>query len=207
MQHSPPRVADQSALPPGQRGRPVHLRLGTDRRIYCWGGDFEGQLGDGNQELRLTPVPVATTRRVKAVRAGYNHTCGITEADAAFCWGASGFGALGDGTTEPGLTPVLVKGGHRWRDLDAGAAHTCGATAGNVAYCWVHNGLGKLGDGTTTTRRVPRRVAGGLAFWQVSAGFNHSCGVTSGESRLLLGRQPARRWHGGGPSHTDPGVR
>jgi alpha-tubulin suppressor-like RCC1 family protein len=43
-----------------------------------------------------------------AVRAGGNHTCGVTAVGAAYCWGFNGYGQLGDGTTIDRLTPVRV---------------------------------------------------------------------------------------------------
>jgi len=33
--------------------------LTNDDRAYCWGGNAFGQLGDGTQTMRTTPVAVA----------------------------------------------------------------------------------------------------------------------------------------------------
>ena len=57
---------------------------------------------------RWSPVLVAGGVSFAAVRAGGNHTCGVTAVGAAYCWGFNGYGQLGDGTTIDRLTPGRV---------------------------------------------------------------------------------------------------
>ena len=151
----------------------------TDNRVYCWGRNTEGQLGDGTQNGSATPVAVAGTRRFREVTAGGAHTCAITTTDLAFCWGYNKSGQLGIGTTTDQLTPARVLGGLLWRQLSAGAIHTCGRTTADRAYCWGNNTKGELGNGSTTPRLKPAAVSSGLQFRQIDAGFNHTCAVTS----------------------------
>src|SRR5690606_16190427 len=42
-------------------------------RLFCWGGNDHGQIGDGTTTNRLAPVEVAAG--VRAVGAGGAHTC------------------------------------------------------------------------------------------------------------------------------------
>jgi alpha-tubulin suppressor-like RCC1 family protein len=77
-------------------------------RAYCWGTNFNGELGDGTTTDRLTPVAVVGGLQFRQVSAGLVHTCGVATGDLAYCWGYNGFGALGDGTTSPHFTPVAV---------------------------------------------------------------------------------------------------
>jgi alpha-tubulin suppressor-like RCC1 family protein len=152
----------------------------TDDRAYCWGSNYNGQLGDGTTvTARLTPVAVATTLRFRQVSAGWGHACGVTADNRAYCWGSNGVGALGDGTLDDHYTPVAVAGGRRFRQVDAGSDFTCGVTPDDRAYCWGNNFTGQLGDGTTATRLVPKAVAGGLYFKHVRTGPQHTCGITT----------------------------
>jgi alpha-tubulin suppressor-like RCC1 family protein len=80
-------------------------------RAYCWGNNFDGQLGDRTTTERLTPVPVVGGLIFSQVSAGGHHTCGVTTANRAFCWGFNLFGQLGDGTRMDRLRPVAVVGG------------------------------------------------------------------------------------------------
>jgi alpha-tubulin suppressor-like RCC1 family protein len=79
----------------------------TDR-AYCWGKNFEGQLGDGTTINRFTPVPVAGGHLFRQVGEGSHHSCGVTTGARAFCWGQNSSGELGDGTGDNSLTPVAV---------------------------------------------------------------------------------------------------
>lgn len=154
--------------------------LTTDSRVFCWGQNHHGQLGDGTTTTRLKPVLVTTTLSFQQVSAGWEHACGITPDHRAYCWGNNGVGALGDATTEDHHTPVAVAGGHAFRQLDAGLDFTCGVSyPDNRAWCWGNNWAGQLGDGTTTTRLTPVAVAGGLSFQQVRTGAFHACGITT----------------------------
>ena len=82
--------------------------LTTANRIYCWGNNFAGQLGDGTTTNRTTPVAVLGGRLFDRVSAGFSHTCGVTTGDRAFCWGSNNAGQLGDGTTDNRSQPVAV---------------------------------------------------------------------------------------------------
>jgi alpha-tubulin suppressor-like RCC1 family protein len=77
-------------------------------RVKCWGGNSDGELGDGTTTDRLRPVALNLSR-VKAIAAGPGHTCALT-AKAGLCWGDNSFGELGDGTTTDSSTPVRVRG-------------------------------------------------------------------------------------------------
>lgn len=155
----------------------------TEFRLYCWGSNDDGALGDGTTTQRLTPVAVAGGRQFRQVDVGYSHTCGVTTDKRAFCWGNNVYGQLGDGTTTQRLTPVAVAGGLTFKQVSAGTGHyyfTCGVTTTNRAYCWGRNNYGQLGDSTEAVRRVrPSLVAGGRQYRQVDAGYYHACGVTT----------------------------
>jgi alpha-tubulin suppressor-like RCC1 family protein len=168
-------------------------------RVYCWGNNDYGQIGDGTHNPRKVPTSVASGLVFVQVSAGAHHTCAVTNQNWAYCWGNNDGGRLGDGTnadrsvptavgggrrfwgsrafgelgTDPSTNvtlPARVLGGHTFRRVIAGGGFTCGATTADKAYCWGYNLDGELGDGTTTNRSKPVPVVGGLSFRQVVAG-------------------------------------
>ena len=152
----------------------------ADSRLYCWGSNDVGQVGDGTTTSRSRPVPIAPELRFRLVSTGYASTCAITTEYQTYCWGYNGHGHLGDGTYTNRSTPTRVVGGHQFRLVDIYENHTCAvALADNRAYCWGFNGYGALGDGTNTSRFSPAPVTGTLRFHQVSIGRYHSCGVAT----------------------------
>jgi alpha-tubulin suppressor-like RCC1 family protein len=129
--------------------------------VTCWGWNGTGQLGDGGFRSRYTPQPVVgMTSEVRAISAGYTHTCAVSEPGAVSCWGENHNGGLGDGSTtnraEPARTVGLRDG---VSDVRAGLGFSCARTEAEV-YCWGENAQGQLGDGSTTARLTPVPVVG-----------------------------------------------
>jgi alpha-tubulin suppressor-like RCC1 family protein len=162
----------------------------TADKAYCWGGNRDGQLGDGTFRDRPAPVAVVGGRRFLRVSAGFRHTCGVTTDNRAFCWGQNGQGRLGDGTS--GIDrprPVSVSGGLFFRQVGAGHDHTCGLTTADKAYCWGNDSFGQIGDGPADVQPLtPVAVAGGLLFRQADVGFDYSCGATTDNLAYCWGR-------------------
>lgn len=161
-------------------------------RVYCWGHNNAGQLGNGNTGVtsRNHPTPAGGTLRFVQVSAGMDHTCAVTSANKAYCWGDNTDGQLGDGTHTLRSAPVPVKGGQLFRQVIAGAFHTCGVTPTNLAYCWGSDRYGQVGDGAAGAgdHLLPAKVWGSQSWKRVIAGGNHTCGVTNSNKAFCWGQ-------------------
>jgi alpha-tubulin suppressor-like RCC1 family protein/uncharacterized protein YjdB len=158
--------------------------LTRDGRAYAWGGNANGQLGDGTTTVRRTPVPVAGGLRFVAISAFGSHTLALTADGTLYAWGRNVAGELGDSTTIDRHTPVRVATDLTFSKISAGWEHSIALTADGKAYSWGNALGGRLGTGNVgafpdpVTAPVP--VAGGHTFVEISAGFNHTLGLTSG---------------------------
>ena len=138
---------------------------GTDHKVYCWGDDAAGQLGqsaavavgDDEEVSGVVAVDFGSDDTVKAVAAGHEHTCALLANDELVCWGANASGQLGrDSITAdedaPGATSVDIH--HATNTvvrMSLGSAHTCAvASASGRVECWGDNSFGQLGQGNTT---------------------------------------------------------
>ncbi len=129
----------------------------TSGDVKCWGDNALGQLGDGTQVQRLTPVRVVGLNApTVAISTSFQHTCAISNVGGAFCWGSNVSGELGDGTTVSRSTPIGVSslengtqaisaGGVPYAQVVnfmQGGLQTCAVTAAGGVKCWGENQVG-----------------------------------------------------------------
>ncbi|HEU4407123.1 MAG TPA: hypothetical protein VFS43_17775 [Polyangiaceae bacterium] len=83
--------------------------------VRCWGRNDSGQLGDGTETDRPTPVAVLQApggpplTGAQALALGDTHSCAWMSGGDVRCWGLNGSAQLGDGTSTERLTPVPVQ--------------------------------------------------------------------------------------------------
>ena len=130
----------------------------SNGRLYCWGGDAFGELGNGATltGVRPTPSQVAGARTDwSAVDAGENHTCARRTSGRLFCWGRAAFGALGNSTFTPDRPAPFQIAGNRddWTPPSTGTNHTCARTSDRRLSCWGNDNDEQLGNGVNFTNQ------------------------------------------------------
>ena len=99
----------------------------TDGTAWCWGSNDVGQVGDGSNTDRWTPVQVSGGATNWAlVSAQGIHVCATRSDGTAWCWGYNEYGQLGDGTVISRSGPVRVGSASDWASIDAGGLHAVG---------------------------------------------------------------------------------
>jgi alpha-tubulin suppressor-like RCC1 family protein len=67
-------------------------------RLWCWGGNSVGQVGNGSTSTAVTlPEPVGNATDWRMPAPGASHTCGL-RSTSLWCWGSNASGKLGDGS-------------------------------------------------------------------------------------------------------------
>ena len=144
-------------------------------RVWCWGYNSYGQLGDGTVSDRSTPTKVVGLTDVAVISGGLWHTCAAKTDGSAWCWGRNNYGQLGDGTTTARHTPIQVSGLSNVAWISGGRYHTCVVRTDSTAWCWGRNYFGQLGDGTNDRSIIPIQVDGLSDAVEISSGTWHTC--------------------------------
>ena len=167
------------------------VALKSDGTLWAWGNNSSGQLGDGSNTTRYTPVPVHGGEATwVAIAAGDYHTVASKSDGTLWAWGANGYGQLGDGTNTARNTPVQVfGGGNTWRAIAAGGYHTVALKSDGTLWAWGWNADGQLGNNSTTSRNTPVQVFGGENTWAaITAGGAHTVALKSDGMLWAWGR-------------------
>jgi alpha-tubulin suppressor-like RCC1 family protein len=139
-------------------GQSLHAcALRSDRTVWCWGSNSDGQLGIGDIENRSIPVQVVGLMDAVQVSVGFQHSCALRASGAIVCWGKGDDGRLGDGGSARQTRPVTAAVTDAVA-VFAGYAHTCALRRDGGAVCWGNNEFGQLGDGSTRDSAVPTAV-------------------------------------------------
>ena len=160
-----------------------------NERLFCWGVNHRGQLGDGTTKQRLRPVVVAKNKKWTSVNASWFNTCGITRQTQLYCWGDNAAGQIGDGGKAKVRTkPTLVKKGKNWASVSVGSRFVCATKKNGALFCWGGNLFGQLGHGGYAGKSKPARVGTGSSWAEVSTSWTHTCARNTSGGVYCWGR-------------------
>jgi alpha-tubulin suppressor-like RCC1 family protein len=159
-----------------------------DASLYCWGGNEHGELGDGTNEARTSPVRVPLDGVVDVSAGGGlapgGYTCAATSDGAAYCWGAGGSFRLGQDDDLDHRAPARVDLPPIVRietsDREIGGGHTCALSAADALFCWGTNSAGEVGVPVNLgllSSGVEEVFVGGVVDFAV--GGSHTCAQAS----------------------------
>ena len=120
----------------------------SDGRVFCWGDDASGQLGNGAGAASSSAVPVMGLTDAIDLAVGGAHACAVRAGGAVVCWGENQRFQVGDGTMTDRPAPVAAGGISNALRVSAGGEHTCVVRATGAVSCWGRDNVGQLGDGT-----------------------------------------------------------
>jgi alpha-tubulin suppressor-like RCC1 family protein len=152
------------------------LALTAGGKLWAWGDDAFGQLGNGNFKTSLQPVRVKIPAGVTIVSigAGSEHGIALTSTGAALTWGRGTWGQLGNGAKANHDLPVQVRLPARDKVIavSAGGGFSVALTSTGKVLAWGHNTYGQLGDGSMADSTLPKqvRLPAGLIAVGLSAG-------------------------------------
>lgn len=177
----------------------------SEGRIFTWGENYAGQVGDGTTIDRTLPVDITSNfilnpeEVISSVSIGDDHSLALTSFDRVFAWGYNAKGEVGDATFDNRPTPVDITGefsladGETITKIFAEENNSAAITSLGNLFTWGDNSEGQMADGTFVNKNVPTDVTSNYGLNQsekisnIAFGYYHSIAYTSANRVLSCG--------------------
>ncbi|MBL9145190.1 MAG: hypothetical protein JNM99_16035 [Verrucomicrobiaceae bacterium] len=176
-------------------GQSCSAVLDSNGKVYAWGANSSGQLGDGTTTERHVPVAVDTSgvlsgKVVSQISFGSSHSLVLTSDGMLFAWGSNLRGQLGNGSTTSSSSPVAVDvsgvlASKTITSLAAGYTHSLALASDGTVYAWGADEYGMLGNAAvvvqsnTAVAVDTSGVLSGKTVSAIAAGLFNSLALTS----------------------------
>lgn len=174
------------------------LALTSRGRVFSWGKNSCGQIGNGSIKYTKNPYEIFIPNfnkddSIEKIVAGGNHSLLLSSTGKIFSWGANGYGQLGIGNIKDQCIPLELdiscfdlKVGESIQKLKAGAFHSLALTSTGRIFAWGNNQAGQLGLGNANNETKPSEIQlecfqlkDGEFISNIKAGGYHSLALTS----------------------------
>ena len=139
-------------------------------KLFAWGLNNTGQLGDGTVTQRLSPVAIGSSSWI-FIAAGQSQSFAIRSDNTLWSWGMNINGSLGLGDTLNRSSPVQISSPANWKWVDANNAsfnlpagstsfdRTMGIASDNTLYAWGAVTVGLQLGTTQVNRSTPVQIS------------------------------------------------
>jgi alpha-tubulin suppressor-like RCC1 family protein len=199
---SPVQVTGLTGVIAVAAGGDSSYALKSDRTVWAWGYDGQGQLGNGTSDEgpHGTPTKVKNLSTAVAIGAGVSHALAVLANGHVSAWGDNQTSELGAATTAQcgaysspcSPVPVAVVGLSGVTAVAGGWGNSLALKSDGTAWGWGNNGYGELGNGNpqlfggvknpvkATLQNVVAIAAGaGWSLWLRSDGTVWAAGVNN----------------------------
>ena len=163
-------------------------------------------LNDMGNNLPFVSFPAGSS--IRAVAAGYLHTCVLMFSWAITCWGSNVGGELGIGSMNPvgsssgdmgdALQLVQLPTNQTASAVSCGLYFTCVLSSSSSVYCWGSSNSGRLGIGSTSDiGDGPGEMGNNLKAVSLPSGFTGVKSISCGSAHTCVLNSDGRRaWWG-----------
>ena len=138
-------------------------------KLWAWGRNKEGQLGDGTTTNADIAIQIATDKTFSSVSSYSTLTYAIDTDGYLWGWGSYTSVGVGDGTTGRKLTPTAIMPEKKFVQVTTSGSKTYAIDENGNLWGWGANAKGRLGDGTQEKQLTPVPIMQGKYFTYVEA--------------------------------------
>lgn len=164
--------------------------LRTGGTLYCWGGDWGGQVGRGGPTVSAAPRPILANVTFKEIHGGRqgglaSYYCALATDGTPWCWAGNSDGQLGRGVVGgwSSVPAPMNTNGLVFRTMAAAFNTACALDDAGAAWCWGAQALGAAGTGSAPPTgaapalTAPTAVVGGHVFERIYADGARFCAI------------------------------
>jgi alpha-tubulin suppressor-like RCC1 family protein len=153
--------------------------LTSDGKLWVWGYNSSGQLGNGFTAPLSTPL--YTYNNVAGMDSNLYHSLALGADGLVFGTGSNVNGQLGDGSFVDSFVPLQAAGLTNATAVAAGLEHSLALKSDGTVWAWGDNSFGQLGNnGATSGAGTPQQVPGLKNIVAISAGSYFNLALDSG---------------------------
>ncbi len=120
----------------------------SDGKLYIWGDNSRGQLGNGSVEETFFPSEVAGLKDIIAVNLGGEYVLALGSDGIVWAWGNNEDSQLGIISDTEFNRPVKIPGLSGIMSVYAGSSHNAALQKDGTLWLWGDDYYGQLGDGS-----------------------------------------------------------
>ena len=158
-------------------GSAASYAIKTDGTLWAWGGNADGELGDGTTLDRAAPVRVGSANDWSSIAASVEYACGVQTDGSLWAWGYNSYGEVGLSAVGAVTSPRRIGSLTTWATAGAGPDHLVALTSSDTFGSCGSNSYGQTGIGYADYRTLPEQL-GTVGGWAtVDAGLSHAAAI------------------------------
>lgn len=144
-------------------------------KIWTWGSNYQGQLGNGSGSSTPESSPVSIIRQdglYRQLGGGNGTKMALDTAGRLWAWGYNSQGEFGNGTITSTTSPVAAGVcTAQFTEFSMGLfSHVLALDSSGHIWAWGNNSYGQLGLGDTTNRSIPVSIPSAVSYKHVYTG-------------------------------------
>ncbi|NLD49087.1 MAG: hypothetical protein GX660_18160, partial [Clostridiaceae bacterium] len=159
------------------------LALSNTGKVYAWGDNQYGQLGNELTSKADQPVVIEDLQNIKSISAGQKFSAALTNDGSVMVWGNLPW----NDTDNVKKAPVELEGLSDIKEIACGYDHMLALKSDGTVWAIGLNKYGQLGDGSKNARNTPVMVKNIDNISTVSAGDSFSLAMTNDGSLWAWG--------------------